>query len=312
MRVFVAGATGVIGRSLVPKLVAAGHEVTGMTRSESKTPALREAGAEPVIADAFDRERLREVIAASSPEVVVNELTDMPRAVNPRKLREQFARHDRLRSEGVVNLVDAARDAGARRVVAQSIASVYAPRATAVKQEDDPLYLDAPFPWRRSIEAVQVLEQTVTGQEGLEGVILRYGYLYGPGTWFASDGSIAEMVRRRRYPIVGSGQGWFSFVHVDDAANATVAAVERGAPGIYNVVDEDPARVRDWLPVYADALGAAPPRRVPKLLALLVAGRVAVIVMTEQRGAVNAKAKAELGWEPGWTTWRKGFREALG
>jgi nucleoside-diphosphate-sugar epimerase len=243
---------------------------------------------------------------------VVHQLTDIPRAINPRRFGEQFATNDRLRVEGTRNLVEAAREAGARRVIAQSVAFAYAPGGRDTKHEDDPLFLDAPFPFRRSVEAIGELERTVTQTDGIEGIVLRYGYFYGPGTPFAPDGSTAQMVRRRRYPIVGSGEGSFSFIHVDDAAEAAVTALDRGATGIYNVVDEDPARVRDWLPIYADALDAPAPRHVPALLARLLAGRWAVDVMTEQRGASNQKAKAELGWEPRWTTWRKGFREALG
>jgi len=311
MRVFVAGATGVIGRSLVPRLVGAGHDVTGMTRSEGKVGALRDAGVVPVVCDAFDRSRLFEVVATARPEVVVHELTDIPEAVNPRKFAEQFASNDRLRSEGTRNLVDAARESGASRVIAQSIAFAYAPGGHGAKNESDALFLEAPFPFRRSVEAIATLEQTVV-RSGLDGLVLRYGWFYGPGTAFAKDGSTAERVRRRRYPIVGSGNGTFSFIQVDDAADATVAAIESGSPGIYNVVDEDPARVRDWLPMYADAIGAPPPSRVPAFVARLAAGKQSVITMTRAPGALNQKAKAELGWSPRWSTWRKGFREALG
>jgi nucleoside-diphosphate-sugar epimerase len=312
MRVFVAGASGAIGRRLVPQLTAAGHEVTSMTRSETKLAALREAGAEPVMADAFDRDGLAEVVANARPEVVVHELTDLPPALNPRRMREELAGNDRLRIEGTRNLVDAAKAAGARRVVAQSIAFAYAPRGGLVKAEEDPLFLEAPPSYQRTVGAVRELEETVLGEDGLEGIVLRYGYFYGPGTSFAPDGSLAQLVRKRRFPTVGKGTGCFSFVHVDDAASATVAAVERGASGIYNVVDDDPALTREWLPVYADAIDAPAPRKVPALVGRLAAGRQAAYMMLEQRGASNQKARRELGWEPRYPSWRKGFRDGLG
>jgi nucleoside-diphosphate-sugar epimerase len=302
----------VLGRRLLPQLREAGHEVVGMTRSEEKAGALREAGAEPVVCDAFDGERLHETVGSARPDAVVHELTDIPKAINPRKLEEQFATNDRLRSEGTRNLADAAAAAGARRLVAQSIAFAYTHAGDGLKSEDDPLFLDAPPPFRRSVEALRDLEEAVTGTVGIEGVVLRYGYFYGPGTAFASDGSSAEMVRKRRYPIVGRGTGVWSFIHVDDAARATVLALERGSPGAYNVVDDEPAPVSEWLPAYAEALGAKPPRRVPKLLARIAAGRYGTAAMTTQRGASNAKAKRELGWEPRYPSWRQGFREALG
>jgi nucleoside-diphosphate-sugar epimerase len=312
LRVFLAGATGVLGRRLLPLLREAGHEVLGMTRSDEKAGALRAAGAEPVVCDAFDRERLRDAVVAARPDAVVHQLTDIPRRIDPRRFEEQFATNDRLRSEGTRNLVDAAVAAGSRRVVAQSIAFAYAPVGGPVKNEDDPLHLDAPWPWRRSVEAVRDLEAAVTGTHGIEGVTLRYGYFYGPDTAYASDGHLADLVRARRYPVVGPGDGVWSFIHIDDAAAATLLALERGAPGPYNVVDDEPALVREWLPAYAGALGAKPPRRVPKLVARIAAGSYAVYLMTELRGASNAKAKGGLGWEPRYPSWRQGFREALG
>ena len=303
-----AGATGVIGRQLVPMLVGDGHEVTGMTRTAERTELLRELGAEPAVADAFDRERLHEVVKEARPEVVIHELTDIPREIDPKRYAEAFERNNRLRHEGTRNLVDAAVAAGARRIVAQSIAFVYRYGGGVLHSEEDPLAVE----WGDIVEAVVALEDAVTGTAGIEGVVLRYGYLYGPGTSYASDGSQAEMVRRRRLPIVGDGGGVFSFIHTEDAAAATVRTLDRGAPGAYNVVDDEPAPVRDWLPVYAEALAAKRPWRVPEFLARWIAGERAVQMMTRTEGASNAKAKAELGLELRYPSWRQGFSQALG
>jgi nucleoside-diphosphate-sugar epimerase len=311
MRIFVAGATGVIGRRLVPMLLEDGHEVVGMTRSEDRAASLRAAGVQPTVCDVFDAERLRETVRAAAPEVVVHELTDLPTALGGRRVSNQLAGNDRIRTEGTANLVAAAVAAGARRIVAQSIAFVYAPVGGTVKSEDDPLYVDAPPPWSRSVRAVAELERLVTGTDGLEGVALRYGFFYGPGSSYASDGSLAREAKRRRLPIVGGGEGMFSFIHVDDAAAATVAAVGRGA-GVYNVVDDDPAPQREWVLRYAEAVGAKRPFRVPKWLARLVAGQYIVMLATELRGASNERAKRELGWSPRYPSWRQGFAEALG
>ena len=312
MRVFVAGATGVIGRRLLPALVEDGHEVVGMTRAEAKADLVRELGAEPAIANAFDADRLRQVVAAARPEVVVHELTDIPSSINPRRFGEQFGLTNRLRREGTRNLVEAARAAGARRIVAQSVAFAYARKGSGLRVEEDPLALDEPPPWGDAVQAVGALEATVTGAEGMEGVVLRYGYFYGPGTSYASDGAQSEMVRRRRFPIVGEGSGLFSFIHVDDAAGATAGAISHGAPGVYNVVDDDPAPVREWLPELARALGAKRPLRVPVFLARVVAGEYAVNLLTRSEGASNRKAKDELGLELRLHSWRRGFVDAPG
>jgi nucleoside-diphosphate-sugar epimerase len=309
MRVFLAGATGVIGRRLLPLLVERGHEVTAMTRHESRTAGLRDAGATPVVCDVFDAEGVRVAMDAARPEAVLHELTDLPPNLDPRKMEEQAAGNDRIRTEGTRNLVAAAVAAGARRMVAQSIAFAYAPAGAGLKTEQDPLWDDAPWPWLRSIQALHELEDTVTRTEGLEGIVLRYGFFYGPGSAYADDGHFAREVRRRRLPIVGKGSGVFSFIHVDDAASATVAAMERGGSGIYNVVDDDPAPLRDWVPAYAEAIGAKPPRRVPVWLARLLGGRYAAALATQGRGASNEKAKAALGWEPQYRSWRDGFQE---
>ena len=307
MKVFVAGATGAIGRRLLPLLAGDGHEVVGMTRSQERAGLIRELGAEPVIADAFDPERVEAVVSHARPDVVIHELTDIPKSIDPRQFESQFELNNRLRREGTRNLVEAARAAGARRIIAQSIAFVYVP-AGRLHTEDDPLSVDA----GDVVRAVTDLEEAVLEPQDIEGLVLRYGYFYGPGTSYASDGAQADLVRRRRFPIIGDGSGVFSFIHVDDAARATVMALERGAPGAYNIVDDDPAPVRDWLPVLADALGAKKPRRVPAFLARLLAGPYAVNMMARSEGASNHKAKQELGLELRFPSWRRGFIEALG
>jgi nucleoside-diphosphate-sugar epimerase len=301
MRVFVAGATGVIGRRLVPVLVAAGHQVTGLTRSPGKASLLREMGAEPAVCDVYDAGALRAVVSAAQPEAVVHQLTDLPPDIDPRRAEEAYARNDRVRTEGTRNLVAATLAAGAGRMVAQSVAFAYEPSGGPLKDERDPLFDAAPPPFDRSVAALHVLEDEVTKTEGLDGLVLRYGFFYGPGSSYASDGYSAAQVRRRRFPLVGKGSGIFSFIHVDDAASAAVAALARGAPGVYNVVDDDPAPAREWLPHYAQALGARRPRRVPRWIGRLAAGSFAVMLMNDLRGASNARAKAELGWQPRWS-----------
>jgi len=305
MRVFLAGATGVIGRVLLPQLIRSGHDVVAMTRAAERRDELRAAGAEPVVCDALDAEALRTAVTAARPQAVIHQLTSLPSRLEPRKYATQLAATNRLRREGTGNLVAAAQAAGAERIVAQSIAFAYAPEGGWVKDEGAPLGLALPPPMSEAIGAVAELERQVLEAGG---TVLRYGYLYGPQTGFHPDGYYAELARKRQFPIVGSGQGRWSFVHVDDAAEATVAALERGEPGVYNVVDDEPAPVSDWVPVFAESVGAKRPFRVPAWLARLIAGRVAVAGMTAQRGASNAKAKSELGWAPTHATWRDGFR----
>lgn len=311
MRVFVAGASGAIGRPLVADLLTAGHEVTGMTRREGAAAEIDAAGATAVVCDVFDGEALSAAVAAARPQVVVHELTSLPPALDIRK-RGIYDANNRIRREGTANLVAAARAAGAGRIVAQSVSFVYEPTGGRVKSEDDPVMSEAAGEFAGALAATLDLERQVLGAAGLEGLVLRYGFFYGPGTAYAADGFQASEVRRRRFPVVGRGDGVFSFVHVDDAAAATVAACERGEPGIYNVCDDDPAPVRDWLPAYAAAIGARSPRRVPAWLARVVAGRGAVAFATTLRGASNAKAKAALGWRPGHPSWRDGFARSLG
>jgi nucleoside-diphosphate-sugar epimerase len=312
MRIFVAGATGAIGRRLLPLLLADGHQVTAMTRRPAKAAGLRATGADPVVADALDREAVLAAVTAARPEVVVHELTDLAAMRDFRKVDQGFAATNRLRTEGTDHLLAAARAAGARRFVAQSFAGwPFARTGGPVKTEDDPLDPDPPAALRPTLDAIRHLEAAVLGADGMEGVVLRYGGFYGPGTSAGEGGYMLEDLRRRRFPMVGAGTGVWSFVHIDDAAAATAAAVERGAPGVYQIVDDDPAPVSEWLPALAEAAGAPPPRRVPAWLARLVAGEHAVVLMTEVRGAANAKARRELGWTPVHRSWRQGFRDDL-
>jgi nucleoside-diphosphate-sugar epimerase len=309
MRVFVAGASGAIGRQLVPLLVAAGHEVTGTTRSEERAEAIRAAGARPAVVDALDSAALHAAVVEARPDVVVHQLTALPDRYDPRD-KTIYDATNRLRGPATATLLEAARAAGARRFVCQSIAFAYAtgPRPD-VKDEGAPLNFDAPAPFGEGVRTLAEMERAVVGAEGLEGLVLRYGWFYGPGTYYSDGGSMAADVRRRRFPVIGRGEGLFSFIHVDDAASATVAAVERGAPGVYNIVDDEPAPMREWIPAYAEAIGAPKPLRVPAWLARLVAGGMARMISVLP-GASNAKAKRELGWEPRWRSWREGFREA--
>jgi nucleoside-diphosphate-sugar epimerase len=313
MRIFVAGATGALGRRLVPLLVQGGHQVTAMTRTAGKAAGLRAAGADPLVADALDREAVLGAVVAARPEVVVHQLTALAATTSMRRFDREFALTNRLRTEGTDNLLEAARAAGTRRLVAQSFAGwPFARVGGPVKTEDDPLDPDPPAQLRRTLDAIRHLEAAVLGTEGIQGLVLRYGGFYGPGTSAGAGGYLLEGLRRRRFPIVGAGTGVWSFIHIDDAAAATVAAVERGAPGIYQIVDDDPAPVSEWLPALAAAVGARPPRRVPAWVARLVAGEHAVVLMTEARGASNAKARRELGWRPVYRSWRQGFRSGLG
>jgi nucleoside-diphosphate-sugar epimerase len=302
MRVFVAGATGAIGRPLVARLAAAGHDVTGMTRSHPHV--VEDAGAAAAVCDALDAAAVGEAVAAAEPDVVVHQLTALPARFEPRD-RKLYHATNRLRLEGTRNLIAAAGDA---RVVCQSIAFACRPHAEPrVLDEDAPLFTGAPPPFGEAVRAVAEMEQMVLAADGL---VLRYGWFYGPGTYLGTGGSMAHDVARRRFPVIGEGNGLYSFIHVDDAAAATVAAVERGAPGIYNIVDDEPARLRDWVPLYAEALGARRPFRVPVWLARLVAGKAVAAMSATLPGASNARAKRELAWEPRWASWRVGFRDA--
>jgi nucleoside-diphosphate-sugar epimerase len=312
MKVFVAGATGALGTRLVPVLAAGGHEVVAMTRSPHKEGLLRGMGARPVVADGLDRAAVMAAVTGSKPDVVVHEMTGLSEMTSLRNFDKEFALTNRLRTEGTDSLLEAARAVGTRRFVAQSFGNWdYERTGSGPKSEDDPLDPDPPANQRESLAAIRHVEEAVVGA-GIEGIALRYATFYGPGTGIAKDGNIAAMVRKRRFPIVGDGGGIWSFIHLDDAATATVAAIERGAPGIYNVADDEPVAVAEWLPELARVLGAKPPRRVPVWLGRLATGDVGVSMMTRIRGASNAKAKRELGWQPRYPTYREGFRTGLG
>jgi nucleoside-diphosphate-sugar epimerase len=320
MKVFVAGATGALGRALVPQLVARGHEVVGMTRSASKQDLVRSLGARPVVADALDPDAVAQAVACAEPEVIVHELTALSGPMSMRDARhpERFRGAiitNRLRKEGTDHLLAAGRAVGARRFVAQSFGAFrFARTGGPVQTEDDPLDPDSAGAQQPGLEAILYLERAVTTIEWGEGLVLRYGGFYGPGTGIslAPDAQMAAPIRKRRFPVVGGGGGVWSLVHIEDAAAATAIAVERGRPGIYNIVDDDPAPVREWLPVLAGALGAKPPRRIPRWLGRLAGGEVATVMMTEVRGASNAKAKRQLGWKPRYASWRQGFAQGLG
>jgi len=310
MRIFLAGATGAIGRPLVRMLVADGHHVTGMTRSPEKSASLSEAGAEPVVADALDAAAVSRAVAQAKPEAIVHQLTAIPERLDGRKIVRDFALTDRLRTEGTRILIDAARAAGVERMIAQSIAFIYEPGpAGTIHMESDPLIADPPTQFKRTAAAVAELERAVLD---FDGQVLRYGYFYGPGTAFSRAGAWGQDIARRRLPIVGGGTGVWSFIHIDDAARATAAALGSATPGAYNIVDDEPAAVGEWIPALADVLGAPRPMRVPAWLARPIAGAYGVRTMTQAQGASNALAKRELGWRPSYASWREGFRHGLG
>jgi nucleoside-diphosphate-sugar epimerase len=313
MRVFLAGATGAIGKPLIPMLLAAGHEVVAMTRSPRKADQLEAGGAVPAVADGLDRQAVVDAVTEAKPEVVIHQLTALTGFRDMKHWDREWKQTNRLRTEATHHLLEGAQAAGARRFIAQSYAGwPYAREGAPVKTEDAPLDPDPPAQMRPTLDAIRHLEDRVLGAEGLEGIALRYGSLYGPGTSMGLGGDIVEMVRRRRFPLVDGGSGIWSFIHVEDAASATVASVERGSAGVYNVVDDEPAPVSVWLPELASAVGAKPPLRLPAWLAGLAVGPVGVSMMTRIRGASNAKAKRELGWRLRYPSWRDGFRSGLG
>jgi nucleoside-diphosphate-sugar epimerase len=311
MRVFVAGATGAIGRQLVPRLVARGHEVHGMTRSESKRELLHQLGAVPVVADALDADQVADAVGRAKPDVIVHELTAIG-GLDMRHFDRDFALTNRLRTDGTDHLLSAGQAVGVRRFVAQGVAAygMYVRAGGPVKTEEEPLESRPAREMRETLAAIRHLEQAVLGAEWTQGIVLRYGAFYGPGTSLAPGAEQFNLVRRRKFPLVGDGAGVWSFVHVADAAEATVAAIERGSRGVYNVVDDDPAPVAEWLPTLAQQLGAKKPMRVPRFIGRLFAGEAGVIMMTEVRGASNSKAKRELAWHPAHPSWRQGFAAA--
>lgn len=306
MRVFVAGGSGAIGRVLVPCLVAAGHEVAATTRSAAKARLIESVGATGVVLDALDELAVRAAVKAFRPEAVISQLTSLPQRYNPRRIRPWYDATNKLRVDGTRILMNAAADAGSKRFVYQSIAFIYALVGAPVVDEDAPLALDAPEPFGGAVRATLEGERMATSADGITGVILRYGQLYGPGTYFARNGDFARQARARMLPIVGGGRGIFSFLHVDDAATSAIAALQRGA-GVYNVADDEPALAREWIPAFCAELGAPKPWSVPAWLVRIAAGEFSARLLTDGRGASNAKAKRELSWSPLHPTWRAGF-----
>jgi 2-alkyl-3-oxoalkanoate reductase len=312
MKVFVTGGTGAIGRFLLPLLLENKHEVVALTRSVIKAAQLEDTGITAVIADPLDKEKLLAAVRRAEPDVIIHELTALSRAGNFRKLDEEFALTNRFRTEVTDTLLAAARTIGTRRFIAQSYCGwPYAKKGGPVKTEEDPLDPKPPESFTKTLAAIRSLEDKVTGTTFLQGIALRYGNFYGPGTAIGKGGSVLEMVRKRRLPIVGGGGGVWSFIHVLDAARATLAATTHGAPGIYNIVDDEPAKVATWLPAFAKATEAKPPYKIPYWLGELLIGKAGVSMMTEIRGCSNAKAKRELRWTPVYPSWRVGFVDGL-
>ena len=309
MRVLVAGAAGAVGSRLLPLLLSAGHSVVGLTRTAGKVDSIRRIGAEAAVADALNRASTVEAIARAKPDVIVHEMTSLSTANDLRRFERSFAATNRLRTEGLQNLLAGARQAGTRRIVVQSFCGwPYARVGGPVKSEDDPLDPEPPRELRRTLDAIRYVENTATASSEIDGIVLRYGAFYGPATGlFAAP--MVDQLRRRRVPLIGEAGAWWSLLHIDDAAAATALAIERAAPGIYNITDDDPAPVREWLPALASILGAKPPRRIPRWLARIPAGAHIVAMMTEARAGSNAKAKRELAWQPDHPSWRQGFAE---
>ena len=309
MRVFVAGAAGAVGRQLLPQLTARGHEVIASTRTPAKADRLAALGAKPMVVDGLDPVAVGEAVARAEPEVVIHQMTALSGVFDLRRFDRTFAATNKLRTAGTDHLLAAAVAAGARRFIAQSYTGWTNPREGGpVKTEDDPLDPSPPRAQRESLATIGYLERTVTSARQVEGIVLRYGSFYGPG---ASDAFVG-LIRKRRVPIIGNGAGIWSFLHISDAAAAAVCALDRGTPGVYNVVDDEPASVAEWLPFLARAVGAKPPYRVPRWAGRLAAGQTGVSMMTQIRGSSNARAKRELGWQPAWPSWRQGFRDGLG
>ncbi len=313
MNVFLAGGSGAMGKRLIPLLVDRGYRVAATTRSERKRELIQRLGAEPVVVDALDRAAVVEAVKRAKPEVVIHQLTSLTGLSDLKHFDREFAATNRLRTEGTDNLLEAAHAAAARRFVAQSYGNWnYARTGTEAKAEDAPFDPRPPANQVQSLEAIRHLESSVLSAGQIEGIVLRYGGFYGPDTGLSPDGDMTELVRKRRFPIIGSGAGIWSLIQIDDAAAATVAAIERGRPGVYNIVDDQPAPVAEWLPELARAVGAKPPRHLPVWIGRLAVGEVGISMMTQIRGASNAKARQELGWAPRYPSFREGFRDGLG
>lgn len=313
MRVFVAGGTGALGKRLLPGLVAEGHEVIALVRSAARAGMVESLGVKATIADALNQDGLAKSVENVRPDVIIHQLTAIPAVLDFRKLDEAFATTNRLRTQATDTLLAAGRRAGTRRFIAQSFCGwPFARVGGPVKSEEDPLDPHPPAAFSRTLAAIRYLEDAVRQAEGLEALALRYGFFYGPGTSISRNGSVVELVRRRRLPVVGDGKGVWSFLHIEDAARATMAAITRGAPGVYNVVDDEPASVSVWLPALAQAVGAKPPFHVPAWLGRPLIGEGGLSMMTQIRGGSNTKARRELEWEPIYPSWRRGFVEGLG
>jgi len=311
MKIFVAGATGAVGKRLVPLLVSKGHHVVATTRTSGKTEALRALGAEAIVLDGLNRNAAIDTVVASRPDAIVHQMTALASVRSLKNFDKEFAVTNRLRTEGTEHLIAAAQAAGTRKLVVQSYTGWPNERTGGpVKTEDDPLDPNPPKRMSRSLAAMRELERLVASANGIQGTVLRYGNFYGPGTAFSPDGEITRMVRRRQFPIIGSGAGIWSFIHMDDTASATLAAIESNASGVFNIVDDEPAAVSVWLPQLARTIGAKPPRRIPAWLGRLVMGEAGVSMMTQSRGSSNAKAKRILGWQPIFPSWRQGFLDS--
>ena len=312
MRILLAGATGAIGGQLVPLLVAGGHHIIATTRTPEKLERLRAQGTEPVVVDGLDRDAVMKTVVSSKPDVIVHQMTALASMRSLKHFDDEFAVTNRLRTEGTSHLLAAARAAGTHRLVAQSYAGWTSERRGGrVKTEEDPLDPHPPKAMSRTLAAIRALEHMVLNTSGVTGTVLRYGSLYGPGTSTSDHGEIVELIRQRKFPLVGNGAGVWSFIHVADAARSTELALERDAPGIYNIVDDDPAEVSVWLPYLARAVGAKPPIRVPAWIGRFAVGDAGVSMMTQVRGSSNAKAKHALGWQPEYASWRDGFQRGL-
>jgi 2-alkyl-3-oxoalkanoate reductase len=311
MKIFLAGATGAIGKRLLPMLVSAGHTVAATTQHKDKMMSIHSTGATPVLVNALNKEEVLAAVMEARPDMIIHQLTAIPPNLNLRHFDEGFALTNRLRTEGTDYLLAAARAVGVRRFIAQSYAGWYARAGDWIKNEDDPLISNGISDGRKTLDATIHVEEAVLKEKAVEGFVLRYGSFYGPGTSLAPEAWFFEGVRQRRVPIVGDGSAYWSFIHVEDAAGATLAAVNAATPGIYNITDDEPAPVSVWLPYLANILGAKPPRHVPKWLARLAVGEYGVAAMTELRGSSNRKAKSVLSWKPKWPSWRQGFRDGF-
>lgn len=312
MRLLLAGASGAIGQTLIPLLIQQQHEVFGVFRNPANADRVQRLGATPVVLDALDATAVTNQVARIKPQIVIHQLTAIPARIDLRNFDREFVLTNRLRTEGTRNLITAAVNAGAEKFIAQSFAGwSYARTGSAPKTEEDALDPTPPPRLKPTLDALRTLETTVLNEPRLSGIILRYGWLYGPHSAIASDGTMIEDIRKRKVPLVGKGTGVWSFLHLYDAATATVAAITNAKPGIYNIADDDPSSVAEWLPYLAQCVGAKPPIHVPSWLARLLIGEHAVILMNENRGVSSAKAKRELNWTPKWSSWRQGFCNSL-